>query len=402
MPSGAILSRPGTIAIGLLCAAACAVPASAQRRLDLGITGTVLDDSNVARSSSEAQARARGLVREDVRFTPAATLDMLVPVGRHAVFATALAGYDFHARNSRLDRERLEARSGVNLRFAQCRADLFGILARRQSELDDITLGPVNNRETIRSINFEGRCERPAGINPRISVQYQEGRNSQAQRRTSNLDRFELEGGLGYTTLSLGTVSLFGRYLDARFPERSFVFGGLDRRDGFQSTTIGLSYDRQIGTALRGTVSAGYTDVEPRRPDLPRFDGLTYRAELRANPLGRLQATVEAARLVDASNRIDVSYFVEDRLRGELDYLFSPAARGEAGVILRRREFEGANRLGLGINEEETTSVFASLILEATPRLSFRVDAEYEEREADNPLFNYHSTQLGVTTAFRF
>jgi hypothetical protein len=98
---GAELESAGRIAVGLLCAAACAVPAHAQRRLDLGVTGTVLYDSNVARGS-KAQAQARGLVQEDVRFMPAATLDMLIPVGRHALFATALAGYDFYAATVRL------------------------------------------------------------------------------------------------------------------------------------------------------------------------------------------------------------------------------------------------------------------------------------------------------------
>lgn len=361
----------------------------------------MLYDSNIARGS-KAQAQARGLVQEDVRFTPAATLDLSIPVGRHALFATGVAGYDIHARNSRLDRERLELRSGANLRFAQCRADLFGILARRQAELDDITLGPVDNLETLRSINFEGRCERPAGLSPRVNVRHQQARNSRPQRRNSNLDRFELEGGLGYTQLSFGTVELFGRYIDARYPDRSFSLAGVARRDGFESYTVGLAYDRQIGTALRGTLAAGYTELKPDRPDLPRFDGVSYRAELRLNPLGRLRGTIVGARQVDASNRVDSSYFVEDQVSGRIEYAFSPFARSEAGLAFRRREFEGTSQAGLGIRAEETSSVFASLILDATPKLSFRIDAEHEQREADNPLFSYNSTQLGVTTALKF
>jgi hypothetical protein len=385
----------------LLCAACCAAPAAAQRRFDFGVTGTVLYDSNVVRGS-KALALARGLVQEDVRFTPAATFDLSLPVGRHALFASGLAGYDFYARNSRLDRERLEARSGVNLRFAQCRADIFGVLARRQAELDDLTLGPVDNRETIRSVNFEGSCQRAAGLSPRLQVQYQEGRNSRIQRRISNLDRFEIEGGLGYTNLSLGTVELFGRYLDARYPDRTFAFGGARRPDGFESYTAGLGYARELGTALRGSVAAGYTEVRPERPDLPRFDGLTYRAELRFNPLGRLRGTLAGGREVDASNRIDVSYFVEDSVSARLEYSFSPNARSEAGLTLRERAFEGANQLGLGITDEETRSVFAALIVAATPKISIRIDAEHERRETNNPLFNYKTTQLGVTTALKF
>ncbi len=389
------------IAVAWLCAVACTAPASAQRRLDLGITGTAVYDSNIARAS-RALAAARGIVREDVRFTPAATLDVLVPVGRHALFATALAGYDFHARNHQLDRERLEARSGVNLRFAQCRADIFGILSRRQSELDDITLGPVNNRETVGSINFEGRCERPAGLVPRVAAQYQEGRNSREQRRSADLDRSLIEGGLGYTTPSLGTAELFGRFLEARYRNRVVLAGGLPRSDGFGAYTIGLSYTREVGTALRGMVAAGYTQVEPRQLDLPRFDGLTWRAELLANPLGRLRGTLEIAREVDASNRVDVSYVVEDQVGGRLDYRISQAVRAQARLVVRQREFEGGTRTGLGINEEETRSVFAALFVEATPNITLRFDAEHEERQADNPLFNYQSTQLGVTTSLKF
>jgi hypothetical protein len=385
----------------LVCAVSGAAPASAQRRLDFGITGTVLYDSNVARGSN-AQAQARGLVQEDVRFTPAATLDMLIPVGRHALFATALAGYDIHARNSRLDRERIEARSGANLRFAQCRADVFGTLTRRQSELDDITLGPVNNRETIRAIDFEGRCARPAGLNPRLEVQYREGRNSTVQRRISDLNRFEAEGGLGYTNVSLGTIELFGRFVDARFPNRALPLVGGVERDGFETTTFGIGYDRQIGTALRGKIAVGYTDLASERPGLNDFDGLTYEAELLLNPLGRLRGNISAARVVDASNRIDVSYSVEDLVEAQIEYDISPAARGEAGLSVRKREFEGDTQPGLGIREEDTRSVFAALTVDATTKIRLRLFAEYETRDADNPLFDYNSIQLGLTTGLKF
>jgi hypothetical protein len=390
----------GKLGIALVCAGACAAPASAQRRLDLGVSATILYDSNVARSS-RAQAAQRGLVREDVRFTPAATLDLLVPVGRHELFAEGLAGYDFYARNERLDRERIEARSGLGLRFAQCRSDIFGAIASRQTELDDITLGPVQNRETVKSINFEGRCGRPAGFSPRLNVRYESGRNSRLQRRTSNIDSFEMEGALGYRTVSLGEIALFGRYQDARFPERRRPIEGTLRRDGFEAYTLGLSYDRQIGTALRGTIAAGYTEVRPDLPDLPRFDGLTYSAILLLNPLGRLKGRIEGAREVDASNRLDVSYFVEDRLRARADYDISPRARAELGAGYRDRDFKAAPG-GLPIRGEETTSLFTALQVQATPKIRVRLELEQEKRDTDNPIFNYQSTQVALSTSITF
>jgi hypothetical protein len=313
------------------------------------VTATALYDSNVARANDE-QALARGLVQEDFRFTPAATLDMFIPVvGRHGVFANGFAGYDFYDRNTRLNRERIELRSGLNLRFAQCRSDIFGSLSRRQSELGDITLGPIDNSETLRSVTFEGRCERPTGLNPRFSLFYEEGRNSEERRRRSNLDRFRAEAGLGYSNVALGTFGIFGRY-----------------------------------------------------QDLPQFDGLTARAELLFNPLGRLTGRLEAAREVDSSNRIDVSYFVENRIQGSLEYRISPATIAEAGVAYRDREFEGASQSDLSITQEETKSVFAALTMQLTPKVSLRFEAEHEERTTDNDLFDYQSTQLGVTTALKF
>jgi hypothetical protein len=74
---------------------------------------------------------------------------------------------------------------------------------------------------------------RPAGLSPRLNVQYREGRNSNIQRRISNLDRFELEGGLGYSNPSLGTIELFGRFLEARYPQRLLPVAGGVVRDGF-------------------------------------------------------------------------------------------------------------------------------------------------------------------------
>jgi hypothetical protein len=110
--------------------------------------------------------------------------------------------------------------------------------------------------------------------------------------------------------------------------------------------------------------------------------------------LGRLRGSISAARIVDASNRIDVSYSVEDRIEGLIEYDISPAARGEAGLSLRKREFEGAIQPGLGITEEETRSVFAALTVDATAKVRLRLTAEYETLT--------RTIRCSITTAFNW
>src|SRR5688572_15117522 len=99
---------------GRLCAAylggalslCAAVPAAGQEReersLDVRVSGTVVHDSNAARSG-RAQAAARGLARNEMEFRPSATVSVVLPLDYSSIFADTQVGYEFHSRNKRLE-----------------------------------------------------------------------------------------------------------------------------------------------------------------------------------------------------------------------------------------------------------------------------------------------------------
>src|SRR5579862_6034287 len=100
--------------VALVGAAASASAANAQlspgqmvqgrvaRSVQFGASAAVDYDNNVARTSS-ALAAAEGIKPEDVTYTPSVNANVVLPVGRQALFLTGNLGYTGHQYNSQLD-----------------------------------------------------------------------------------------------------------------------------------------------------------------------------------------------------------------------------------------------------------------------------------------------------------
>ena len=150
----------------LLGAGALSTPAHAQemRRLDFGLQGRVEYNSNVARTD-ETQAAIRGLTLGDTIFTPAATFDLLLPVGRQSLFLLGSAGYSFYDNNKDLDRERVDLTGGVNTRFGPCAATFSGGYARGINRIDDpVLIDNVRNIQETERLGVDVSCSRQTGL----------------------------------------------------------------------------------------------------------------------------------------------------------------------------------------------------------------------------------------------
>jgi hypothetical protein len=372
------------------------------RSVEINLTGRALYDSNIARSSA-AVAASRGLVQEDVRLTPGVDLRVSVPVGRTRLYADGGAGYDFHRRNTRLDRERVQVRTGLESSYGRCIGTAEGQASRQQSELEDIILGPVSNAQTIVAATLSLSCPRDAGFYPTFSVTRRTDENSQRLRKSSDRNTDTVQAGLVYTRPTFGELSLIGRYTRVEFPNRPVAAtGGSLLQDGFEIFDLGAEYRRALGSVARGSARLAYTRLSTKGRE-KGSSGTTYGTDITFLPDARIRPHLVLERRVEASNRIGILYQTEKLARLEALMTVSPAAQVVVGASVRDRNYRLVEGFaGRQISDERTVIASASLDVAVSPRLRGNLYAIYEKRDADLSLFDYRSKRVGLSTTLGF
>lgn len=369
-----------------------------ERVLELRLRGSAIYDSNAARSG-RTQAAVRGLAQEEMEFRPSVTAAVNLPVDQHAFFADADVGYEFHSRNKRLESERISGQGGVRLRIMGCAVETAARYARRLTELGDIYDEPVDNVEEVVGARGGLRCERTVGFSPVASASYSRTHNQLAVRKGSDVDDLSLSAGLAYQQPSLGRLSLIGTLTDARYPNRSV--GG--RHDGVRTWSVGLNIERRTGTRLQGGVTAGYIWVDPDLPGVAAFSGPSYGADIVWLAGSRARISLSAARTVEASNRLDVSYFRQDMMRLTGRYVLTPHLNAEMRGSWRVRKYAattaspGAEPPGT----DRSLSLGGGLSFALNRRILLGMDADWQSRDAAVDLFDYRGFRLGVSANWR-
>lgn len=371
---------------------------SEKRSMDVQVNASVVYDSNAARSS-KAQAATRGLARAEFEYRPSLNATVVLPFDQHAFFADSQVGYEFHSRNKRLESERIAARGGVRLRTAGCVVEGSATYARRLSALADDFSATPDNVEQIVGGSGTLQCLKPVGISPTASLSYQRSRNARAARRRSDLNSVTMTGGLTYSQPSLGRLSLLASVSDQSYPHRSAIGG---KRDGIRTISTMLKLERDAGARVKGSVSAGYIHVDPDLPDVRGFKGPIYGGDLRFTPGGRIAFALSALRTVEASNRLDVSYYRQDELSLAMDYALTTHLDAELRASWRRRRFApspvivdvrppGSDRnyaLGVGLRYA------------LNRRIDLNLDGDFEQRKSEAELFDYEGLRVGLTASY--
>lgn len=403
------VSGQGRLRVRRLCMVGCAclsAPALAQegasgkeeRALNLKLHGSAVYDSNAARSSG-AQAAVRGLAREEMEFRPSVTAALVLPFNQHAFFGDADVGYEFHSRNKKLESERINAQGGARLRFRACTVETAGHYARRLTELGDIHDEPVDNVEEVTGARATLSCKRPLGISPVASASYSRSRNELDIRKRSNVDDLRLSAGIAYEQPSLGRLTLSGILTDARYPNR--IVAG--RRDGVRTWAAALGIERRTGTRLQGSMTVGYAWVEPDLPGVAAFSGPNYAADIAWLAGSRAKISLSAARSVEASNRLDVSYFRQDMMRLSGRYVMTPRLNAETRASWRVRKYAAATALpgGEPPGTDHSLALGAGLSFVLNRRMLLGMDADWQSRDAAVDLFDYRGFRLGVSANWR-
>lgn len=358
----------------------------------------LLYDSNIARSSQEL-AEQRGLHRSDFRASPGLGIDLEKPFGNQSLFLNGDVGYDFYARNHRLNSARVLLDGGVNYQFSRCSGAVTGNLRIRQSQLEEfLDAGPVKNIEYFRKVGLGVRCGGTIGLVPFANVARSWASNSNSLRDFADYSMNEASGGIAYTRPTFGELSVVASIRKSRYTHRE----GLNLSDGYKVFSIGGRYSREIGSRLKGSFGVFKTTVDPGS-GFQKFSGVTTDASLDAVLGGNLQAHLSWARDIQPVTLGLGSFEVDNRLDLTGTYALSPRLSLGAGGGLVRRHVEGDSVFAVTqINRERRWYAFSTLTYHRSARTAIDLQFRHEQRRADPSIFNYNSTSVGLNFRLSF
>lgn len=368
--------------------------------LSINASAEVRHDSNIARTSA-ATAALRGLSRSDQKFSPNLNLSLGRSIGAHSVSLSSSLGYDFHRRNTRLDRERIQAGASVALSMSPCAPSFSTSISRRQSELGEVAdafgnLQTVSNAETQWSVGGTITCGKSFGLRPTAGITYQDNSNSSTQRQGTNKRITTYQVGLGYLHPSIGDIQLFAQQRNLRFDDKTLQRGNRQR-------SYGVSFTRAIGARLTGNASINWTNVKPLDPNVRSFKGVNWSGNLSLKATPRIQVQASLGKSITSSLAVDSNYNISTNYGISASYAVSPRINFNTGYSHTKRRFEGnlgffapgAAPVNLLTNDKKN-SVYASVDYLFSPKLKFILDGGHDARSANAAFYDYKNNRVAL------
>lgn len=379
------------------------------REVKLGVQGRVEHDTNIARSSKTLAAQ-QNIVPEDTIYTPTANLRVIVPVGRQAVFVNGFASYLFHDKNTRLDDSRINGAAGIANRLGPCASVLAGTYQRGRNELEDrILLTNVSNILEVRGIRGDVTCVRAPGLGIGFSGSREWADNSSNLIATGAYETTSGGAQLMYQRPALGEFALIGTYSTTSYKTRpSFPASGADKFDAYGA---GVQVKRQLGGRIEATGKFSYTWVNvnqlPTAPAALRvsdYQGPTYEAQLSIKPSSRLQSRFTFNREVVPSFIQGQGFEISEAYGGLLSYSLGSRIVLEANAQRQKRHAKGVTIVSPVPRLTDSTVDIGGLAIRyrQSQRLSFTLSGQIEDRNANDPLFEYRSNRIGLSADVNF
>lgn len=359
-------------------------------------------NSNVSRSDA-ARAAARGLEQSDQRVTPALSVDLARSLGRTGVSVSGSAGYDFYARNTQLNRERVDLELAIGQPIGPCKLDLLTNVARRQSDLGDIAFasnavsGVVINAETRLQYGTDVSCGQEYGFRPTAHIDYLTARNSNTIRDRAEFNQLDYRLGIEYSTPRLGQfLAYLGRREITLLNQPATGSGDI----GYNITTFGIQYRRNIGSRLNAEVSIGQSKVAGGGAFVPKASGITWDVSLTAQLGSRLQITASTGQQFTNSLSSDASFLRSQPNRIEFVYAVNERMRLQAGYSNNSSRFSYSTiPSGIFIERDRRQLANAGLTYAFGRRWQLGLMAGYERRDANGTFFDYDGSFARATAS---
>ena len=357
--------------------------------------------SNIA-SSSAALAAARGLKRADTLYAPALDVSLMQSMGGVSLFLTGQGGYDFHQRNSILDRERLSLQAGADAQIESCTATPSGSYARFQSDLVDLSVVATKNTQEIMTGEFDLTCNQSGRLVPSGSFIQTWSDNTALPYKPSDFRSTAGNGSLAYKAGSIGDFSLFGQYAQTSYPHRAIVGATGLESDGYDNYSVGLRYQRPIGGNLEISASLSQTWLSYKGIG-NNFNGITYDASLTYHASPRLNFNVLASRQTLPTSYLNAAYSVAEAYSASADYRLSARLSAKISAAQTHSNFSGTALVnGVDLSTQTYRIFYGSLAYTLSPTFTVSLSAGQEQRHADVVAYSYSGAHIGLSLSKSF
>jgi len=400
------------LALGVIVGAGACTSAMAQsapigasnaRQMQFGLTTDVIYDSNLAHGSS-ALAKTLVIRPSDETVRPLLNATVVQPIGRQAFFLSLAAGYDFHRYNKQLDHINANVSGGARVATGPCQTTLTGTYTAAQSDPYDVPGGSGKNLLTATTESVGASCGSASGFGEQLAVQHGDTSNSNSTRASSDHTVDGISGGVGYTNAALGTVGLSASESKQTFPSRMNAKGTLG--DSYTSTSLGLVYQKAIGTKLTAALSAGGSRIkrESAPPGVPlTSQGLNYNAALSYNVSHALQLQATLSRAYTPSNSpgklFDLITSTSLSGRYKLGSRFTIRRGGTVENSVSNQDTSGPFTLATSFRMQ---SYNAAIHYQPSPRASISFSVQQEQKTANIHTFDYTNTEAKISLGLSY
>jgi Putative beta-barrel porin 2 len=357
--------------------------------------------TNIA-ASSATLATLRGLKRADEVYSPALSLNLVEPMGGMSLFVAGQAGYDFHQRNSILDRERINLQAGADAQLNVCDTTLSGSYARYQSDLVDLSVVTTKNTQELLSGELDVACNQSGRIVPSASFSDTGSDNTAVLYKRSDYRTTAISGNVLYKAGSLGSFSLIGQYAQTTYPHRTLLIGAGSQSDGYDLYSGGIHYERNIGSDLGFEASVSQTWLS-NKGIANNFSGITYDATLTYHATPRLNFDLSASRQTLPSNYLNAAYSIAESYSAGADYRVSARLTAKIGASQTHSNYGGAALVaGTDLTAQTYRSFYGTLAYALSPTFSVSLTGGQEQRHANVIGYSYSGAHIGLSLSKAF
>lgn len=375
----------------------------AERELNFEARLSGAYDTNVARGSKLAAAR-RNLKLDDMTLTPSAGISLVQPIGQQTLFLDGNVGYDFHARNKRLDRERYDVTGGATTVVGPCRPVAYATFKALQSDLSDLDFAVTSNVQRATGVAAGAQCGGSVGLGGSLIGQRIDTKNSSSKLTLQDHTAETLFGSLSYSAPTLVNATVFYSYANNEFPNR--INPGRPVGDGFWTQTYGVRLERKFGSRVAAGVSGSRTRLKREFAFSGQpltIDTTTYDGQLSYNLGTRLLLVLGAGREVRPSDRPGKLYDISETLEGSALYKLGSRLNVKVGHVYTDvvSNVDTAQSRSV-ITNSITNGTYGSIEFRRVGNGALILDVRRERRNTNVPDFNYKSTRVGLTTVISF